>query len=161
MMNLDRWVERIYAERDFGRSIATSAAGIIGLSIYLIKGDWVISAFSAMIVFPIVRVISSAAHGAYSQKKLSVKDSEQAQELYDRLSDEEKSVLKEFVIAGGSVMSWGHANRANLSEPGVASLMQREILYVTMTPDGMREAFGIKVDIFDIAQKAYIKEIEF
>jgi len=49
----------------------------------------------------------------------------------------------------------------NLSESGVASLMQREILYSTMTPDGMREAFGIRVDIFDVAQKAYRKELDF
>ena len=28
---LDRWVERIYSERDIGRGIATSAAGAIGL----------------------------------------------------------------------------------------------------------------------------------
>ena len=160
-MNLERWAERIYAERDFGRSIATSVAGIVGLALYLMTNDWVISVFSAVIAFPIVRVISSAANSAYTRKKLSVKDHEHAQELYDQLSDEEKGVLKEFVIAGGSVMSWGHANRVNLSEPGVASLMQREILYSTMTPDGMREAFGIRVDIFDVAQKAYRKELDF
>jgi len=160
-MNFGRWAERIYAERDFGRSIATSVAGIVGLSLYLTSKDWVISAFSTMIAFPIVRVISSAAHSAYKRKKLSITNIEKAQELYDQLSEEEKGVLKEFVIVGGSVMSWGHANRVNLSEPGVASLMQREILYSTMTPDGMREAFGIRVDIFDIAQKAFRKEIEF
>ncbi len=160
-MNLERWAERIYAERDFGRSIATSVAGIIGLALYLVIHDWTISVFSAVIAFPIVRIISSAAHSAYTRKNLSVKDLEQAQELYEKLSDEEKGVLKEFVLVGGSVMSFGHANRVNLSEPAVASLMQREILYSTMTPDGMREAFGIRVDIFDVAQKALRKELDF
>jgi len=160
-MNLDRWVERIYAERDFGRSIATSAAGVVGLLIYLNTNDWVIAAFAAIIGFPVVRVLASAIHSAYMRKKHSGRDLREAQELYDKLSEEEKEVIREFVRVGGSVMSWSHANRVNLSEPGVASLMQREVLYSTMTPDGMREAFGISIEIFDVAQKAYAKETDF
>jgi len=39
--------------------------------------------------------------------------------------------------------------------------MQRKVLYSTMTPDGMREAFGVEVDIFDEAQKAYAREADF
>jgi ABC-type multidrug transport system fused ATPase/permease subunit len=160
-MNFDRWAERIYAERDFGRSIATSIAGIVGLLIYLNTQDWVIAAFAAVIAFPVVRILASAAHSAYMQKKHSSSNQREAQEIYNKLSEEEKEVIREFVRVGGSVMSWSHANRVNLSEPGVASLMQREVLHSTMTPDGMREAFGIRVDVFDVAQKAYVQEIDF
>jgi len=160
-MTLDRWAERIYTERDFGRSVATSASGFVGLVVYLVIDDWVIAVFSAVIAFPIVRIISSAVHSAHTRKKLAVEDRQQAQELYEKLSEEEKSVLREFVKAGGSVMSWSHANRVNLHEPGVASLMQREILFSTMTPDGMREAFAVRVDMFDVAQNAYDKETAF
>lgn len=160
-MNLDRWAERIYTEKDFGRSIATSVSGVVGLVIYLLTADWVIAVFSAVIAFPIVRIISSAIHSAHTRRKLAVEDRQQAEELYQRLSDEEKGVLREFVRVGGSVMSWSHANGVNLNEPGVASLMQREILYSTVTPDGMREAFGIRVDVFDVAQKAYDEETDF
>lgn len=159
-MNIDRWAERIYAERDFGRSIATSVAAGVGLLLYLITHDWVIAAFSAVIGFPIVRIAASAAHSAYKRRERSETDERKAKELFERLSADEKNVLYEFVKCGGSVMSWFHANRVNLSETGVASLMQRKVLYSTMTPDGMREAVGIDVDIFDEAQKAYARERE-
>lgn len=160
-MNLDRWAERIYTERDFGRSVATSVSGVVGLLIYLAAKDWVIAAFSTIIAFPMVRLAASAAHSAYSRKELSRSAQEKGQELYERLSDEEKEVLREFVRCGGSVMSWSHANRVGLAESGVASLMQRDILYTTMSPDGMREAFGIKIEMFDVAQKEYAEEVDF
>ncbi|MHB1516273.1 MAG: super-infection exclusion protein B [Acidiferrobacteraceae bacterium] len=160
-MAFDRWAERIYAERDFGRSVATSGAGAVGLMLYLITHDWVIAAFSAVISFPIVRIAASAAHSAYKRKERSEICERSTREIFEKLSSDEKGVLYEFVICGGSVMSWSHANRVNLSEPGVASLMQRKVLYSTMTPDGMREAFCIDVDIFDEAQKAYAREADF
>lgn len=57
-------------------------------------------------------------------------------------------------------MSRSQANRVNLNESGVASVMQREVLYSTMTPDLTREAFGIiRVDMLDVAQKAYVKPL--
>jgi len=48
----DKIVERLYSEIDSARSIATSGAGVGGLLIYLMQRDWVIAAFSAVIVFP-------------------------------------------------------------------------------------------------------------
>jgi len=33
MKTIEKWAERVYAENDFGRSIATSLSGAIGLSI--------------------------------------------------------------------------------------------------------------------------------
>lgn len=71
-MNLDRWAERIYTGRDFGRSIAISVSGIIGLVVYLLTDDWVIAVFGAVITFLIVGIASSAVHGAQTRKKLAV-----------------------------------------------------------------------------------------
>jgi len=47
--SIEKWADRVYSETDFGRSVATSVAGVIGLAVYLIFGDWVIAAFSSII----------------------------------------------------------------------------------------------------------------
>lgn len=62
MKALDKWAERIYAETDVGRSIATSVAGVMGLSVYLLSSDWVIALFSAVIAFPLVRLVATGFH---------------------------------------------------------------------------------------------------
>lgn len=160
-MNIERWAERIYAERDFGRGVATSVAGTLGLAVYLITDDWVIAAFSTFIAFPIARILASAVHESYMGRRRSDTEKRRITELYSRLSPEEKEVLRAFVRIGGSVMSWGHANRVGLHEPAVSSLMQREVLYSTMTADGMHEAFGITTEMFDVAQEAYAQEADF
>ena len=49
-MNLGRWIERIYTEGDFGRNLATSVAGVVGLLTYLQLNDGVTAAFAAIIV---------------------------------------------------------------------------------------------------------------
>jgi len=158
-MNIDRWVERIYVERDLSRNIASSVAGIFGLLIYLWLQDWVIAAFSALIVFPISKIFVGVIHSAYRRKNKGKEDIEKARIQFNRLSEEEKGVLFEFVRIGGSVMSWSHANKVGLHEPAVSSLMQRGILYPTMTADGMGEAFGITVGVFDVAKEKFDETI--
>lgn len=160
-MNFDHWIERIYVERDLGRNIAISISGITGLLVYLFSGDWVIAAFSAVIVFPITKVLAGALHSAYVGRRGMDADIEKAKSQFERLSDDEKRVLYEFVRLGGSVMSWSYANRIGLYEPAVSSLMQRQLLFSTMSADGMHEAFGITVDIFDVAKESYINSDEF
>ena len=160
-MNVNRWIERIYVERDLSRSVATSMAGVVGLLLYLWLQDWVIAAFAAVIVFPISKVLVGIIHSAYMRKGEEDGDIELAKKQFERLSEEEKAVLFEFVRVGGSVMSWGHANKVGLHEPAVSSLIQRKLLYPTMTADGMREAFGITVEIFDVAQEKYDEQIDF
>ena len=59
MKSLEKWADRVYSENDFGRSIATSLSGTIGLIVYLVTDDWVSAAFSAIISFPIIRIIST------------------------------------------------------------------------------------------------------
>ena len=160
-MNVNRWIERIYIERDLSRSVATSLAGVVGLLLYLWSRDWVIAAFAAVIVFPITKVLVGTIHSAYMRRSEEDGGIEVARKHFERLSTNEKQVLFEFVRVGGSVMSWGHANKVGLHEPAVSSLIQRKLLYPTMTADGMREAFGITVEIFDVAQEKYDEHLDF
>ena len=39
----------LMSKADVGRCIATSVAGVVGLSVYLLSSDWVIAVFSAVI----------------------------------------------------------------------------------------------------------------
>jgi hypothetical protein len=59
MTMIDKLTVRLYSETNSARSIATSGAGIVGLAIYLMQRDWVIAAFSAVIVFSIARLAST------------------------------------------------------------------------------------------------------
>ena len=152
-MNLvDKWTERIYSETDFGRSVATSVAGVIGLIVYLTYSDWVIAAFSSIITFPIVRIVSTKLHGRVTRRAKGLIDREEAELVYDRLSDEEKQVVLGFVEAGGSVLTWAQVNKLSLSLPAIESLIQRQVLWTSMTADGMRETFALDSAIFDVAQ---------
>lgn len=153
MKTLDKWAERIYAETDFGRSIATSVAGIVGLSIYLASSDWVIAVFSAVIAFPLVRLIATGIHARAVRRAQGRMEMEEAERIYDRLSEDEKTVVQAFVQSGGSVLTWGQVNQLGLPGAGVESLIQREVLWTSMTADGMRETFALDSSIFDAGQK--------
>ena len=45
MKSIEKWADRVYAENDFGRSVAISVSGLIGLVVYLPTRDWVIRIF--------------------------------------------------------------------------------------------------------------------
>ncbi|MBU4045314.1 MAG: hypothetical protein KJ572_03125 [Gammaproteobacteria bacterium] len=158
MSTLDKWAERVYAETDFGRSVATSAAGLLGLCIYLYWGDWVIAAFCSIIFFPIVRLVASALHSIFSESAERKAKRKHAEDLYIRLSQDEKAVVSEFVMGGGCVLTWGQVNNLSLPGAGVESLIQREILWTSMTADGMRETFVLDSDVFDIGQSKVNKK---
>lgn len=160
-MNIDRWAERIYTERDFGRSIATSGSGIVGLATYISTGDWVIAAFCAVIVFPLIRVISFSLHARYRRHRTSGAQREQIRKQVKKLTADEKEVLRAFVREGGSVLPAGRVNRLGVPESGVESLFQRGIMYSTMTVDGMREALAIEVEVFDTAQEELSSDDDF
>lgn len=107
MKTLDKWAERIYAETDVGRSIATSVAGVVGLSVYLLSSDWVIAVFSAVIAFPLVRLVATGLHARAVRRAQGQMELEEAERIYDRLSEHEKTVVQAFVQSGGSVLTWG------------------------------------------------------
>ncbi|WP_313479695.1 hypothetical protein [Stutzerimonas kunmingensis] len=153
MKALEKWAERIYAETDAGRSIATSVAGIVGLSVYLLTLDWVIAAFSAVIAFPLVRLIATGLHVSAVRRAQSREELEEAKRIYSRLSTHEKSVVQAFVQSGGSVLTWSQVNKLGLSGNAIESLIQREVAWTSTTSDGMRETFALDSAIFDVGQK--------
>ncbi|OIN12749.1 hypothetical protein [Oceanisphaera psychrotolerans] len=158
MKTLDKWAERIYAETDVGRSIATSAAGVVGLSAYLVSSDWVIAVFSAVIAFPLVRLVATGVHARTVRRAQGRMELEEAERIYGRLSEDEKTVVQAFVQAGGSVLTWGQVNQLDLPGAGIESLVQREVVWTSVTADGMRETFALDSAVFDVGQKRVADE---
>ena len=136
-----------------GRSIATSVAGVVGLSVYLLSADWVIAAFAAVIAFPLVRLTATGLHARAVRRAQGRMELEEAERVYGRLSEHEKAVVQAFVQAGGSVLTWGQVNQLSLPGNGIESLIQREVAWVSMTADGMRETFALDSALFDVGQK--------
>ena len=153
MKNIEKWLDRVYSETDFGRSIAISLTGVVGLVTYLYYNDWIIATFSSIISFPIIRLISTELHEKVIRNKKRVIEKEDAEHIYNHLSKEEKKVIKIFVDAGGSVLTWSQINNSPISSTAIESLIQREILRTSMTADGMRETFVLDTDIFDIGNE--------
>lgn len=157
MQELNKWVDRVYAENDFGRSVSTSISGVVGLITYLFSEDWVLTALSLIIAFPIFRIISSGLHEKYQRKKHRDMAKEGLEQIYNRLSTEEKDVVRAFVKAGGCVLTWRKMNAEELTSAGVESLVQRELLTTSCTADGMNETFVLDSDIFDIGYEKFNK----
>ena len=158
MQELNKWADRVYAENDFGRSISTSISGIVGLITYLLTEDWVLTTLSLIIAFPIFRIISSDLHEKYQRKKHRNIAKEELEQIYNRLSNEEKDVVRAFIKAGGCVLTWRQMNSEELTSAGVESLVQRELLGTSFTADGMTETFILDSDIFDIDYEKFNNE---
>jgi len=147
---IDKWAERVYTETDFGRSVATFVSGVIGLIVYLTTNDVVIAAFSAIIAFPISRLVSATLHERLMRKKKRRIEAEEAEQTYAQLSEEEKAVIQAFVESGGCVLTWSQTNRLPISSNGIESLIQREVMWTSMTADGMRETFNLATTLFNV-----------
>jgi len=154
-MKWDRLIATVYAEQDFGRSITTTAAGVVGLAAYLFSFDWVIALFAAVIAFPVCRVVSSALHSCWRQKHAEVVKRLQAEELFRRFSPQERQVLEFFVRAGGACVSWGYVNKSQypFPRPTLNSPIARDIVHTSVMEDGMTESFLLDIDTFDVAQR--------
>lgn len=159
MKEIDKWADRIYTESDFGRSIATSIAGSIGLVIYLLTDDWVFAAFGTIISFPIFRLISSGLNDRYERRRIRISEKHKIENVFNQLSEEEKRVIESFVRAGGSVLTWNQINDENLSSAGIESLIQRELLWTSMTADCMKETFALDSKLFDISYQKMCTKI--
>ncbi|MFB2657926.1 hypothetical protein [Shewanella xiamenensis] len=153
MKTVEKWADRVYAENDFGRSIATSIAGLIGLTVYLLAKDWVISAFASIITFPIIRIVASNFNEKVDRNKKRKVAKEEMENLYNKLSSDEKNVIQSFVNLGGSVLTWSQMDSLELPSSGVESLIQREILWTGYTADGTRETFVLDTNIFDVCNE--------
>ena len=149
----DKWIDRVYSETDISRSIATSVAGITGLAIYLFSKDIAIAGFSAIIVFPIIKVLCSSIHEKAENLAKIKLEKNGLQKLYSRLSPEERAVVSVFVQAGGSIMTWGQINQTDTQFSAIESLTNRGLLQTSMSVDGMRETFVLDQDLFDTGQE--------
>ncbi|WP_020207624.1 superinfection exclusion B family protein [Gilvimarinus chinensis] len=158
MKSIEKWADRVYSEDDFGRGIATSLSGIIGLSVYLLSDDWVISAFSAIIAFPIFRIIASSFNEKHKRKSQRKIDEENAKYSFDKLSEEELNVVKSFVEAGGSVLTWRQVNNLPIPSAAIESLIQRELIWSSVMADGMTETFALDTNIFNLGVDKYAKK---
>lgn len=153
MSALDKWAHRVYAETDFGRSIATSLSGLLGLGIYLAFGDWVIAVFASIIFFPIARLTATSIHTRFAESADRQVKRANAERTYNSLTNGEKAVICEFVNAGGCVLLWRQVNGSSISNSAIESLIQREVLSTSMTADGMHETFVLEPYLFDIGVK--------
>ena len=149
MSAIEKWADRVYTETDFGRGIATSLSGILGLGVYLFFGDGLIAAFSAIIFFPVARLTASDIHARLSRNADSRAKRSDALHTLNSLSDEERAVVSEFVSAGGCVLTWSQINKCPVSGSAIESLIQRELLSNSMTADGMRETFVLDTALFE------------
>ncbi|WP_116645173.1 super-infection exclusion protein B [Salinivibrio sp. HTSP] len=151
MKALDKWAERIYSENDFGRGVATSVSGTIGLSTYLFFNDWVIALFGVMISFPVIRIAASNLY-KWSQDRAKKKSIEQALECtFNGLTEHEKLVVAAFVEAGGTALTFSQINRLDLSSSAIESLVQKELLWTSVMSDGMSESFVLDMALFEKA----------
>ena len=146
------WLVRIYGENDFGRNVATSAAGIFALGAYLAFRDWVIAALAIVIAFPIARLVASELHDRRTRHARARSSREDAKLLWDQLSGEEQQVVGAFVLGGGCVLTWGQMNEAAVSMNAVESLIARGLLGTSIMADGLGETFVLHPDLFDTGQ---------
>ena len=152
-MNFNKWVERVYDESDFGRSIATTVAGAAGLAAYLYWNDWVLAVFVGIIVFPVGRILASAVHSHWAQSREQNSSRDRTKELFDNLGREERQVIQAFVWQGGTFVTWSEVNRSqHFRSSGIDSLVSRDLIHMSVTADGMREAFVLDSELFEYAQ---------
>lgn len=149
-MSIFKVIDKIYSETDLEKSISTSFSGIISLLIYLKTNNVIIAVFALIIIFPIFRVFAS-----YIDNKIKIKLSQKKKlqddiQYIDKFTEDEKTVIKAYINNGGTLMTWNKINNLNLPRSGVESLIQREIIYSTMTGDVMHEAFAIDTTVFDM-----------
>lgn len=157
-MNISQWLEKVYGEDDFGRSIAIAISGAIGLTTYLLLSDPIISLFSLVIAFPIFRLIASALRSKWEIKSTEKKKTKEIKGYFNNFSVEELEVIREFVRHGGCVLSFRTIDGQNISLPdtGVNSLMQRGVLEITfLPPDCVTEGMILDIEVFDMAQNIF------
>lgn len=93
MSVIEKWAERVYAETDVGRSVATSLAGVLGLGIYLKSGDWVIAAFASVVFFPLARLTASSIHERFTRRSRQKSERENTEHVSNSLGDDEQTVV--------------------------------------------------------------------
>ncbi|QTR48960.1 hypothetical protein [Candidatus Thiothrix anitrata] len=125
---IEKLADRLYNETDFGRSIATSLSGIIGLIAYLLTNDWVIAIFSLIIVFPIIRLLANSLYQKFKKYNDNQEKQKNDDDLYDKLTEEEKDIIQAFVNAGGCRFEWEDIEKFEINQTGLRTLIERELI---------------------------------
>lgn len=157
MSAIEKWADRVYSETDFGRSVATSLSGILGLVVYLLLGDWVIVALSLIIFFPLARLTATTIHARVSRNANRRAERSDAEYTYSSLTEEERALVSEFVRAGGCVLTWGQVNNSPVSTLAVESLITRQVLSPSVTADGITETFVLDPSLFAVGARHVAK----
>ena len=155
----DKWFDRLYTEKDFGTNIAIAAGAGAGLIMYLSWDDWTVALFGAAMVFPIVKVLASAAHSHWNESRRRKRTKRQLQELFYTLGHEERSVVDGFVRHGGSVITWNERGESSkFSDAGIESLINRQLVREGFASNGS-ESFALDPQMYDYAQEVMYRSI--
>ena len=153
LMDLGRWIERVYEEEDFGRNIAIAAAGAAGLGPYFLLGDWVVTALVVMMVFAIVKVVASSWHSNRKQSRERSDHADRMKRQFEDLSPTEKAVVRAFVSRGGCVITWQESQQwVAVHRTGIESLSRRDLIRMSTAMDGVGDTFELDPELFDYAQ---------
>jgi hypothetical protein len=161
-MNIEKWAERIYLEEDFGKNVATTGAGVIGLCVYFYKSDFALATFVTIIVFPLIKIISNALSDKYSKEKQNLRLIEarkNIEETVKSLTGDERLVIHEFVKAGGSVISskYIQLNKIHMPDIAVKSLMERGYLREGYYGKSGEYDLKLNIAIFEAGRSVYEK----
>ena len=152
-MNIAKWFERIYTEKNIGRGVATSVAGIAGLIIWYFSKDWIATVLVLVAVYSTAQIVADPIHHRLTLARQRRDRKKHMEELFDQLGWEEHAVVQEFVRHGSSVVTWGVFNKSqNFSLPGIESLINRGLAQQSLTADGITETFVLDADLFGYAQ---------
>ncbi|MYN64634.1 MAG: hypothetical protein F4X11_06350 [Acidobacteria bacterium] len=152
--NPDKWFDRIYNEEDFARNIAIGAGA--GAGLYFAWDQPTAPFFAAAMAFSLTKLLASPWKRARERKRRK----RQIQESLANLGHEEWAVVQAFVSHGGSVMTWGECNRhERVSRAGVESLINRGLIQMSVTADGMTETFVLDARLFDHAREDFVDRL--
>jgi hypothetical protein len=162
-MDIDKWADRVYAEEDFGKNIAISFSGLIGLIIYLIKSDFALAAFIAIIIFPLVKMLSRHIERKYAKnKKQSDVENKKKEivEIVKNLTDRERRVIHEFVKYKSAVISSNHLAMNSIHMPDGATKSLKERGYLSIDSYGTPDEFDLilDLDIFEAGRMVFENE---
>lgn len=158
-MGIEKWAERIYLEEDFGKNVATTVTGLIGLCVYLASEDVPLAAFITIILFPLTRIVANVLRSKHVEKT-KIKDQQAALEALDQvvenLTDQERLVIHEFVKYKSSVISdkYLKMNSVYLPDGAVKSLMERGYLTEETFGPGMYD-LKLNIAIFEAGRRRF------
>ncbi len=127
-MKIDKWLEIVYKENEFGRSISISLSGTIGLIIYLYFNDITIALFSLVISFPLFRIIANSIYSKFEKRVAEGGRKTELEKTFSKFSKHEIDVIKGFVQLGSCALSFDKVNYDYSKFSGI-------VLYLRQAPN--------------------------